>query len=157
MYREVYHLYTNNGIFPTLHYFLCLNVLAKVIMVISPVNNRTPKTLFTIIKDNCLSRSNCPCRVIKGYGNHLLVFRDVNRYTNILLPVTEFGSTVKIMTIPTYNIINPVNITSFEVSCIEVLIFIPLANVKNILLNILTNDEPRSITLLLPPRPRPRR
>ena len=99
------------------------------IILVSTVNDRATKTLVTIIKDNRLSRSNRPRRIIKINRQAVPVFFEFNCYRNILLPVAKLCRTTETVTIPADNVINPVNIACFQVRRIKRRVLITLTYV----------------------------
>lgn len=50
-----------------------LNVLKLPVMTVSTINNRTPKAFLSIVKDNRLTWSDGPCRIIKFNCYHLII------------------------------------------------------------------------------------
>ena len=114
-----------------------------------PVNNCTSQAFLSIIEYYCLSRSDCSCRFVKGYRYLLSIFTNIYSNSLINLTIAELRSTVEMVTISANNIIYLVNITSFQMSSIEMGIVVTLSHNKNIALDIFANNKPWLITFLI--------
>ena len=99
------------------------------IVVVGPIDNCAAQALLAIIKDYGLAWRNCSCRIVKLNRYHLIIITDRYRYALIDLTVAELSGAVEMATIAADYIVNPVNVTGFQVRSVQMLIFITLTDV----------------------------
>ena len=119
-------------------------------MVVGPVDDGTAEAFLPIVEDHRLARRDGPGRVVELNRDLLAILADMGGHANVLLAVAELGRAVEVTTVAADHVVDPVNVTGFQVGRVEVRVVITLPDVKDVLVDVLADHEPGLVALLVP-------